>query len=73
MRTPALALDPVKSLEQPRQLMRGNAQSRVSNAQFDTAVAGGFAKRNLDLAFQGVLERVGDQIEDDLLHILSFG
>ena len=67
MRAAVLALDPVKSLEEPRQFLPGNSQSGVSHAQLDAAVVGGLAQRNLDLAFEGVLERVRDQIEDDLL------
>jgi hypothetical protein len=67
VRAAVLALDSVKSLEQPGQFFLGNSHSRVLHAQLHAPVAGRFAQRNRNLTFEGVLESVRDQIENDLL------
>ena len=65
-----LALDPLKALEQPGHLAFADSDSGVSHAQFYRPGTAARPER-LRFAFEGVLESVGDQIEDDLLPHLA--
>ena len=59
------ALNAVKPLEEPREFLGGNARSRVAHRQLGMVVDA--AKRDGDLPFKCVFERVRKQIEDNLL------
>ena len=58
-------LDAMKALEHPRQLFGRNARARVAHRQLDGAA--GIVDAHRDLAFEGELERVRQQVENDLL------
>src|SRR5437016_12009139 len=55
----------MKALEQKRQLRRSNAYAAVRHAQFNMGRAP--AKPDCDAALEGVLERIGKEVEHDLL------
>ena len=55
----------IEALEDVRQLLGGDARSRVAHAQLGLVLSP--VQGDLDLALEGELERVRDQIEDDLL------
>ena len=58
-------LDAVKAVEDARQLGRGDARPGVDDLENRTRVAAAQADR--DAPLEGELERVGDEVEDDLL------
>ena len=61
--------DAIESLEEIRNLVRRNADSRVANNQLGVRRVG--PQRYRDLSFEGVLERIRDEVEDDLLPHLA--
>ncbi len=65
VRTGARVLDAVEPLEHARQVRFGNTDAGIRDSQLD-AVAGR-AQFDRDLAFERELERVREQIQDDLL------
>ena len=65
MRARARAAHAMEALEQVRQLLRGNARAGVGHRQLDVLAA--HAQRHRDGAFERELERVRQQVEDDLL------
>ena len=60
----ARVLDAVKALEQPRHFRFGYAGAGVPHDEFGAAVA--LAQRHADLAFEGELECVREQVQHDL-------
>ena len=67
MMRPRGALDAVEALEQMGQLVGGNAAAGVAHRDSRRGVAVGRRMLDRDLALERELERVRDQIEDDLL------
>jgi hypothetical protein len=61
----ARALDPMEALEEPRDLVRGDAGAGVAHRELGGGAR--LAQRDGDLARERELERVRDEIEDDLL------
>jgi hypothetical protein len=61
---PLRLLDPMKAIEDMRQLVRGNAHAGVAHPQLGVPVLP--MQGNLDLALQGELEGIGDQVEHQL-------
>src|ERR1700747_354609 len=61
----AYVFDAMETLEHARQFLLGNADPGVANAQFD--VIADLLQRNRDRTFEGELESVRNQIEDNLL------
>ena len=59
------AFDPVEALEDPAQLMLGNTRACVLDREFDGAA--GLPQPDLDRAFEGEFERIGEEVEHDLL------
>src|SRR6476620_8146186 len=57
--------NPMKALEDMRELIVRYSRARIAHAQLKMLAA--TLQFNLDLALEGVLERVGDEIEDDFL------
>src|SRR4029077_6153681 len=55
----------VKAVEQLGELLGGDADAGVADRQDGLPIAA--AERHLDLPFEGELEGVGEQVEDDLL------
>ena len=66
----ARALDPVEALEEARQLGRGDADAGVAHRELDAAPSAA-PQRDRDLALEGELEGVGEQVQDDLLPHLA--
>ena len=64
VRSPLGVLDAVEALEQPRHFMGGNAGACIAHDEFGGAAR--LTQRDGDLAFEGELEGVGQQVEDDL-------
>ena len=62
-------LDPVEPLEQPRHLVGGDAVAGIPHRQLGGVP--GLPQRDGDLALEGELEGVGEQVEDDLLPHLA--
>ena len=58
-------LDPVEPLEQPGHLLGGDARAGVPHPQLGGRP--GLPQRDGDLALEGELEGVGQEVEDDLL------
>ena len=65
MRARAGAFDAMEALEQARHLVGRHADAAVAHAQLD--IIAGVAQRHLDAAVEGELQRVRQQVEDDLL------
>src|SRR5215475_6860516 len=60
-------LDPVKSFEQPRQLLPGNAGAGVAHRHLGRPAVRARPDGDRDLTLECELEGVGQEIEDDLL------
>ena len=65
VRPAANVFDAMETLEHARQFLLGNADAGIANAQFD--VIADLVQRNRDRTFEGELESVRNQIEDNLL------
>jgi hypothetical protein len=65
--SPACAFDPVEALEQTRQFVGGNANARVGDAHENSTPVAARLDRDPDLAVVRELERVREQIDQDLL------
>ena len=65
VRTRARVRDAVESFEETRNLVRRNADAGIANDELGVCRVG--AQRYRDLSFERVLERVGDEVENDLL------
>ncbi len=61
----ARALHAVEAIEDPRQLVGGDPDPRVRHRQLDAGAPPG--ERDAHRAREGELERVGEQVQDDLL------
>src|SRR5215469_1761055 len=59
-----LPLDSMKSLEQPWHFVLGYADAGIGDRKLDHSTS--CAERNRQLAFEGELESIGEQVEDDL-------
>ena len=57
--------DPVEALEQVRQLVGDDADAGVADGEPEAGLVGG--QGHVDAADEGVLHRVGEQVDDDLL------
>ena len=66
---PARALHAMKPLEEPRQLLLGDARACVADRELHAIVRP--AQRDLDRPFEREFEGVRDQVEDDLLPHLA--
>ncbi len=64
---PLRAFDPVEPLEQLGQLLRRDADAGVAHLHHRRAAVGRGLHSQADLAVEGELEGVGDQVEEDLL------
>ena len=65
MRPATRVLDAMKSLEQARHFFSGNAGAAITDAQLDRVAH--LQQADGDLAIEGELEGVGEQVEDNLL------
>jgi hypothetical protein len=68
-RAPACTLNTMEALENVRQVVLGDARARIGHAERDAAVPR--FERDADLALERELERVREQIEDDLFPHLA--
>ena len=59
------ALDALKAVEDVRQLVRGDAGAGIANRELDAIATR--AQAHGDFSSESKLERVRDQVEDDLL------
>jgi hypothetical protein len=66
---PFRTLYPVKSLEQPRQLIRRNAGAGVGDCKLESTVF--LRQRYLDGALEREFEGIGEKIENNLLSHLA--
>src|SRR5512142_593742 len=66
-----LVLDTMETLEQMRQLFRGNANAGVADDQLRACAIAGVIYANGDRPFESELEGVGQKIEDNLLPHIS--
>jgi hypothetical protein len=69
MRARLRVLDPMETLEQTWQLRRGDADAGVRHGQLRVVVAP--PERDVNAAFEGMLEGDGEEVEHDLLPHLS--
>src|SRR5689334_12042609 len=67
VRAPLRTFDPMKPLENPRQILGRNTDSGVLDGKLDRPVQ--LAQRDRNLAAQSELQRIGQEIERDLSHI----
>src|ERR1700677_5115432 len=61
----ASIFDPVEAVKEPWKFLLRNPDASVLNSQFDMVIRR--RQGDCNLAFEGKLEGVGDQIEDNLL------
>ncbi len=61
------AFNTMEALEQPRDLLAGDADACVGDADHGGVAVGRGTHRHRDQAFEGELEGVGDQVQDHLL------
>src|SRR5580704_14410908 len=62
-----LTFDTMEALEQARYLMRRDAGSRVAHGKLRACSVEREAERDADFTCESIFERIGEQIEDDLL------
>ena len=65
------ALHAVEALEKPGQLVLGDADAGIANLDGRGLPVGGGADRNTDLAREGKLEGIGEQVQQNLLQHLA--